>query len=226
MPRSEKNIKELVVEKTKKTGILPCIKLKQKDDFIAFAQAMYDGGARVIEITSTTPGAIEAIEAISEHFKDKLLIAAGTVLDPTTAREVILHGGSLIVNPCVVPDVIDIANRYQIPVYTGAFTATECLLAMKAGSSMVKIFPAALGGPKYMTNIKMVFPNLDLIPSGGVNPDNAADFIKCGACAVSGARTFMNIEKINEEGIGWITKQVAKFIDIVKEAKRNLPELP
>ena len=226
MPRSEKNIKELVVEKTKKTGILPCIKLKQKDDFIAFAQAMYDGGARVIEITSTTPGAIEAIEAISEHFKNKLLIAAGTVLDPTTAREVILHGGSLVVNPCVVPDVIDIANRYQIPVYTGAFTATECFLAMKAGSSMVKIFPAALGGPKYMTNIKMVFPNLDLIPSGGVCPDNAADFIKYGACAVSGARTFMNIEKINEEGISWITKQVAKFIDIVKEAKNNLPELP
>ena len=206
--------------------MLPCIKLKEKDDFLAYAQAMYDGGARVIEVTMTTPGVLEAIEAISGNFNGKLYVAAGTVLDPVSAREVILHGGSLIVNPCVVPDVIDLANRYQIPVYTGAFTATECFVAMKAGSSMIKIFPGAMGGPKYMTNLKMVFPGINLIPSGGITPENAADFIKCGACAVSGARTFMDREKIYVEGIGWITEQVARFIRIIKEAKKDLPELP
>ena len=226
MARNNKSIKEIVIEKTKETGILPCIKLKQKDDFISYAQAMYDGGARVIEITATTPGVIEAIEAISTHFKKKLWVAAGTVLDVATAREVILHGGSLIVNPCVIPDVIDLANRYQIPVYSGAFTATECFKAMRAGASMVKIFPAALGGAKYMTNLKMVFPQLDLIPSGGINLDNATEFIRCGACAVSGARIFMNREEIEEKGITWITRQVAKFIDIIKQVKSNLPELP
>lgn len=226
MQRKEKSLKEQVVDSTKSTGILPCIKLKQKDDFISYAKAMYEGGARVIEITATTPGVIEAIEAISEEFGDKLFVAAGTVLDPTTAREVILHGGSLIVNPCIVPDVIDLANRYQVPVYTGVFTATECFNAMRAGTTMAKIFPGALGGPKYMTNLKMVFPNLDLIPSGGINPDNAADFIKCGACAVSGARTFMNRDMIEKEGVGWITKQVSRFIDIIKKAKEDLPELP
>jgi 2-dehydro-3-deoxyphosphogluconate aldolase/(4S)-4-hydroxy-2-oxoglutarate aldolase len=226
MSVQDKTLKELVINSTKETGVLPCIKLKAKDDFLAYAQAMYDGGARVIEVTMTTPGVLEAIEAISGHFTDKLYVAAGTVLDPTSAREVILHGGSLIVNPCVVPDVIDLANRYQVPVYTGAFTATECFVAMKAGSSMIKIFPGALGGPKYMTNLKMVFLGINLIPSGGVTPDNAADFIKCGACAVSGARTFMDREKISTEGIGWITKQVARFIRIIKEAKKDLPELP
>jgi 2-dehydro-3-deoxyphosphogluconate aldolase / (4S)-4-hydroxy-2-oxoglutarate aldolase len=226
MPEINKSIKQIVVEKTKETGILPAIKLKEKDDFLSYAQAMYDGGARVIEITMTTPGVLEAVEAISSQFKDRLWVAVGTVLDTTSAREVILHGGSLIVNPCVIPDVMDLANRYQIPVYSGAFTATECFQAMQAGASMVKIFPGALGGPKYMTNLKMVFPNLDLIPSGGITPDNAAEFIKCGACAVSGARTFMNREKVAVEGIGWITKQVAKFIDIIKEAKKDLPELP
>ena len=222
----DKTIKELVIDSTKETGVLPCIKLKAKDDFLAYAQAMYDGGARVIEVTMTTPGVLEAIEAISGHFKGKLFVAAGTVLDPASAREVILHGGSLIVNPCVIDDVIDLANRYQIPVYTGAFTATECFTAMKAGSSMIKIFPGALGGPRYMTNLKMVFPGINLIPSGGVTPDNAADFIKHGACAVSGARTFMDREKISAEGIGWITEQVARFIRIVKEAKKDLPEIP
>lgn len=226
MSDDNKSIKQIVIEKTKETGVLPCIKLKQKDDFIAYAQAMYDGGAKVIEVTMTTPGVLEAIEAISAHFKNKLWVAAGTVLDITTAREVIMHGGSLIVNPCVIPDVIDLANHYQIPVYSGAFTATECFKAMRAGASMVKIFPGVLGGPKYMTNLKMVFPNLDLIPSGGVTPENVADFIKCGACAVSGARTFMNREKIAVEGIEWITKQVAKFIDIIKNAKSGLHEIP
>lgn len=89
------SLKEYVIQQTKSTGILPCIKLHQKDDYIAYAQAMYDGGARVIEVTMTTPGVLEAIEAISSHFGDKLLVAAGTVLDPTSAREVIMHGEAL-----------------------------------------------------------------------------------------------------------------------------------
>ena len=220
------SLKEKVISYTKETGILPCIKLHQKDDYIAYAQAMYDGGARVIEVTMTTPGVLEAIEAISDHFGDNLLVAAGTVLDPTSAREVILHGGSIIVNPCVIEDVIDLANRYNVPVFSGAFSATEVFNAMRAGATMVKIFPGALGGPKYMTNLKMVFPEVNLIPSGGITPENAGEFIRCGACAVSGARTFMDFEKIEREGLISVTNQVKKFIDIIAEAKKNVPIIP
>lgn len=226
MSDNDRSLREIVLEQTKATGILPCIKLKEKDDFIAYAQAMYDGGARVIEVTMTTPGALDAIQAISSQFKGKLWVAAGTVLDPVTAREVILHGGSVIVNPAVIPDVIDIANRYLVPVFSGAFTATEVLAAMRAGASMVKIFPAELGGPKYMTNLRMVYPQVQLIPSGGISLENAAEFIRCGACAVSGARTFMNREKIAAEGLGWITRQVARYVEITRDARKNLPELP
>ena len=220
------SLKERVISYTKETGILPCIKLHHKDDYIAYAQAMYDGGARVIEVTMTTPGVLEAIEAISDHFGDKLLVAAGTVLDPTSAREVILHGGSIIVNPCVIEDVIDLANRYNVPVFSGAFSATEVFNAMRAGATMVKIFPGALGGPKYMTNLKMVFPEVNLIPSGGITPENAGEFIRCGACAVSGARTFMDFDKIEREGLISVTNQVKKFIDIIAEAKKNVPMIP
>ncbi len=224
--RRDLSLKEYVVSQTKKTGVLPCIKLHQKDDFIKYATAMYEGGARVIEVTMTTPGVLEAIEAISSHFGDELLVAAGTVLDPATAREVILHGGSCIVNPCLIPDVIDLAGRYNVPVYSGAFTATEVFNAMKSGASMVKIFPGGLGGPKYMTNLKMVFPEVNLIPSGGITDENCGEFIKCGACAVSGARTFMNFEMIEKEGVEWITKQVKKFSDIVTEAKKTELYIP
>lgn len=226
MTKSDMSIREQVVESTKATGVLPCIKLHARDDFIAYAKAMYEGGARVVEITMTTPGALEAVEAISQEFRGRLLVAAGTVLDPVSAREVILHGGSLIVNPCVIPEVIDLCNRYLIPVYSGAFTATECFQAMRLGATMVKIFPGGLGGPKYMTNLKMVFPQLDLIPSGGITLENAAEFIRCGACAVSGARTFMNSELIEKNGLGWITAQVAGFIKVIREAKQSLPDIP
>lgn len=226
MSRDNMTLKDIVVQQTEATGILPCIKLKQQDDFIAYAQAMYDGGARVIEVTMTTPGALEAIEAISAEFKDRLWVAAGTVIDAATARDVIGHGGSLIVNPAVIPDVIAMGNRHGVPVYSGAFTATECLQAMHAGASMIKIFPAQLGGAKYMTNLRMVYPQVKLIPSGGISLDNAAEFIRRGACAVSGARTFMNREKIAAEGIGWITSQIASYVEIIREAKDRLPELP
>jgi len=226
MRKSDMSLKEYVIKQTKSTGILPCIKLHEKDDYIAYAQAMYDGGARVIEVTLTTPGVLEAIEAISQHFGDELLVAAGTVLDPASAREVILHGGSIIVNPCVIEDVIDVANRYNVPVFSGAYTATEVFTAMRKGATMVKIFPGALGGPKYMTNLKMVFPEVNLIPSGGITPGNAAEFIKCGACAVSGARTFMDFDKIEKEGLVSITHQVKKFIDIIAEAKKDIPIIP
>lgn len=213
--------KEFVIAQTKACGILPCIKLHEKSDFISYAQAMYDGGARILEVTMTTPGVLEAIEAISSHFGDKLLVAAGTVLDAASAREVLLHGGSCIVNPCVIPDVINVANRYNAPVYSGAFSATEVFQAMQAGASMVKIFPGALGGAKYMTNLRMVFPEVNLIPSGGINLDNAADFIRCGACAVSGARVFMDEAHIREEGLQWITQQVRRFVSVIADAKKE-----
>ena len=226
MSRSDQTLKEYVINQTKSTGVLPCIKLHKREDYLAYAQAMYNGGARVLEVTMTTPGALEAIEAISGHFGRELLVAAGTVLDPATAREVILHGGSIIVNPCVIEDVIDVANRYNVPTFSGAFSATEVFQAMRAGAAMVKIFPGALGGPAYMTNLKMVFPDVNLIPSGGITPDNAADFIRCGACAVSGARTFMDTEKIEKEGLVAITRQVRKFIQLIQTAKQDLPEIP
>lgn len=218
--------RERVVYLTKQTGVLPCIKLRREDDILAYARAMAAGGARVIEVTMTTPGALTAIKAIAEVFGDDLYVAAGTVLDPMTAREVILAGGRLIVSPVVLPDVIATAHRYQVACYAGAYTPTECLTAMQAGADMIKIFPAQLGGPKYMTNLRMVFPDVNLIPSGGITEDNAGEYIRCGACAVSGARTFMNHEKIAEEGVGWITAQVARYIEIVRAARIARPSLP
>jgi 2-dehydro-3-deoxyphosphogluconate aldolase / (4S)-4-hydroxy-2-oxoglutarate aldolase len=223
---NERSLKERVVEATKTVGVLPCIKLGDKRDCLPYARAMAEGGARVIEITMTTPGALEAIEAVASELKGRVFVAAGTVLDAGTAREVIRHGGSLLVNPAVLPEVIEAGLELGVPVYSGAFTATECLRAMRAGADMVKIFPAQVGGPKYMTNLKMVFPDVDLIPSGGISLANAGDFIRCGACAVSGNRVFMNAERIEAEGFGWLADQVRRMISAVQAARLNPAPAP
>jgi 2-dehydro-3-deoxyphosphogluconate aldolase / (4S)-4-hydroxy-2-oxoglutarate aldolase len=97
---------------------------------------------------------------------------------------------------------------------------------VQAGADMVKIFPAAVAGPAYMTNLRMVYPEINLIPSGGVSLENAADFIRSGACAVSGARNFFNREAVAREGLVWITDQVAAYIDVVARAKATSEPLP
>jgi 2-dehydro-3-deoxyphosphogluconate aldolase/(4S)-4-hydroxy-2-oxoglutarate aldolase len=215
------NVREEVIYLTKSTGVLPAIKLHDAEDLVPYAEAMVTGGIRVLEVTMTTPGVLEAFKAISARFGKKLYLAAGTCLDAATARAAIDAGACVIVSPAVIPEVIATANRYGVACYSGAFTATECLTAMQAGADMVKIFPAQLGGPKYMTNLKMVFPEVNLIPSGGISLETAGDFIRCGACAVSGARNFFDRDMVRQHGLGWISEQAHKYIQIVAEAKAN-----
>src|SRR3990172_3117205 len=184
--------REEVIQHTKSTGVLPAIKLDQNEDLVPYARALYEGGARVIEVTMTTPGVLESLQAISAEFGQKLCVGAGTVLDAASARTAILAGARFIVSPATLPEVIATAQRAGAACYAGAFTATECLMALQAGADMIKIFPAALGGPKYMTNLRMVYPGINLVPSGGITLENAAEFIRCGACAVSGSRNFVD----------------------------------
>jgi 2-dehydro-3-deoxyphosphogluconate aldolase/(4S)-4-hydroxy-2-oxoglutarate aldolase len=220
------NIREHAVQLVKSTGVLPAIKIKGEDNLIPYIGAMHAGGARVVEITLTTPSALEHFKAIKAEFGDEILVAAGTVLDAATARLAILAGVSVIVSPAVKLDVIATALRYGAACFSGAFTATECLAGMEAGADVVKIFPAALGGPRYMTNLKMVYPQINLVPSGGISLENAAEFIRYGACAVSGARNFFDYEMIKQHGAGWITRQIATYIEIVAQAKLEAQPLP
>ena len=156
--RSDSATKERVLADIKATGVLPCIKLHQKEDWVKYAQAMYDGGARCVEITMTTPGVLEAVEAISTHFQGKMHVAVGTVLDACSAREAILHGADIIVNPCIVDDVTDVANRYQAALFCGAFTATEVFNAMRKGVYRSEDFPRRAGRPQVHDQPQDGFP--------------------------------------------------------------------
>jgi 2-dehydro-3-deoxyphosphogluconate aldolase / (4S)-4-hydroxy-2-oxoglutarate aldolase len=226
MELANMSARERAIHRTNTTGVLPAIKLKQDEDIVPYVRAMVDGGARVVEVTMTTPGVLEMFRALAKEFGDEISTAAGTVLDAAAAREAIAAGARVIVSPAVVPEVIATAHRYGAACYAGAFTATECLTAVQAGADMVKIFPAAVAGPAYMTNLRMVYPEINLIPSGGISLDNAADFIRSGASAISGARNFFNREAVAREGLAWITDQVATYIDLVAQAKATAEPLP
>ncbi len=218
--------REEVIYLTKSTGVLPAIKLKQGKDLLPIAEAMIKGGIRVLEVTMTTPGVLEAFRAIKYAFGDQLHLASGTTLDAAAAYAAIQAGVSIVVSPAAIPAVIETAHRYQIACYAGAYTATEVLQVLSLGASMAKIFPASLAGPKYMTNLRMVYPDANLIPSGGIGLDTAAEYIRCGACAVSGARHFYDEQAVAEQGLGWVTEQTRHFLALVAEAKRTAYPLP
>ena len=219
-------MREEVIRWTRSVGILPAIKLKQSTDLLPYLRALRKAGARVVEITATTPGVLDAVKTAAAELGNDLYLGVGTVLDTETARAAIMVGARLIVNPAVIPEVIATAHRYGVACYSGAFTATECLSAMLAGADMVKIFPAALGGPRYMLNLKMVYPEVNLIPSGGISLQDAGEFIKCGACAVSGSRQFVNAEEVKQHGFEWITERTMEFIKVVEEARKSPYPLP
>lgn len=220
------NRREEAVYRTKSTGVLPAIKLKNAADLLPYADAFLEGGISVLEVTMTTPGVLDAFRAIKHAYGDRLLLAAGTTLDATAAYAAIQAGASILVSPAVVPDVIATANRYQVACFCGAFTATEVLQAMTAGADMVKIFPAALAGPAYMTNLRMVYPEVNLVPSGGINLETAGEFIRCGAAAISGARNFFDYQAVQEHGALWVTEQARKYVDIVAKARETAYPLP
>jgi 2-dehydro-3-deoxyphosphogluconate aldolase/(4S)-4-hydroxy-2-oxoglutarate aldolase len=207
-------------------GVLPAIKLRHSEDLLPYARALSKAGVRVVEITATTPGFLDTLKMASAEFGNDLYLGVGTVLTAETARAAIQAGARLIVNPAVIPEVIAEAHRCGAACYSGAFTATECLAAMRAGADMVKIFPAALGGPRYMLNLKMVYPEVNLIPSGGISLETAGEFIKCGACAVSGSRQFVDAEMVKQHGFEWITERTMEFIKVVEEARKSPYPLP
>ena len=221
------NTREKAVYWTKSAGVLPAMKLKHEEgSIIPYVKAMMDGGIRVVEITMTTPGVLRHFEAMRKEFGDEVFPAAGTTLDAAAARDAILAGARVIVSPATIPAVIETAQRYGAACFIGAFTATEVLGVITAGADMVKIFPATLGGPSYMTNLKMVYPEVNLIPSGGINLESAGEFIRCGACAISGARNFFDYEMVKEHGLSWITEQCKKYVQIVADARASALPLP
>src|SRR5450755_4595756 len=177
--------KSQVLARIHQVGLLPVLRASSVEQAIALSNAMEAGGVSIMEVTMTVPGAIEVIRRLVHDAGDRLLIGAGTVLDPETARSCMLAGAQFIVSPSLNVKTIEMARRYSKPIFPGALTPTEVLTAWEAGADGVKIFPcSALGGASYIKALKGPFPQIEMVPTGGVNLETIGAFLKAGAVAV------------------------------------------
>ena len=193
------------------TGVIAIMRAQSSEQLIAAADAIKAGGVRVIEVTMTTPGALDIIAQASGKYGDEVLFGAGSVLDAETARTAILAGAGFVVAPTLNLDVIALCNRYSIPVVPGCYTPTEMLIAWEAGADMVKLFPASVGGPALIKAILAPLPQLNIVPVGGVNLDTAADFIRNGAAALGVGSSLVNQSLLNAGDMAELTRRAAAF---------------
>lgn len=203
-------------------GIVPVVRTATAEGALNAIDAIYKGGIRSAEITMTVPGAIKALEKAADKFGDKLMLGAGTVLDPETARACMLAGAQFFVSPNLRLSTIEMCKRYSKVICIGALTPTEVVTAWEAGADVVKIFPAdAVGGAKYIKALKGPLPQVQMIPTGGVNLETAGDFLRAGACAVAVGGELVNAKLIAENDWDAIQLRATQYLEAVKRARMS-----
>ncbi len=201
-------------------GVIPIIRCESSEMALGAARAIRHGGLPALEVTMTVPGAVRLLETLADEFGDDMILGAGTVLDPETARACMLAGARFFVTPGLNLRTVEIAKRYSTPIFPGALTPTEVLTAWEAGADMVKIFPCeAMGGPSYIKALKAPLPQIRMAPTGGVDLDNAADFLKAGADAVAVGSSLMNKKAMREGRFEVIEAAAKKFRDVIAAAR-------
>jgi 2-dehydro-3-deoxyphosphogluconate aldolase/(4S)-4-hydroxy-2-oxoglutarate aldolase len=204
----------------REVGIIPVIRADSADAAMAVVEALMDAGLIVAEITMTVPRAIDAIVSVAKHFGGKVLIGAGTVTDADTARRAVDAGAEFIVTPCLVPEVIDAARRAEVAVLPGALTPTEVLEAYRLGGDMIKVFPAQnVGGASYLRALRGPFPEIPLVPTGGVTLDNVREMFDAGAAAVGVGSEMISKDALARRDYAAIGAKATQFLAAARQAR-------
>lgn len=206
------------LSKITECGLVAVVRAENSEQAVKIADACAAGGVAAIEITFTVPGAAKVIEDLAKVYKSgEIIIGAGTVLDPETARVAILAGAQYVVSPSFSLETIKLCNRYQIPIMPGAATIKEIVEGMEAGADIIKIFPGEAFGPNFVKAVKGPLPQAPLMPTGGVGLDNVADWIKAGCVAVGvGSNLTGGAKKGDYQSITDLAKQ---FIEKIRAAR-------
>ncbi|HEX8399177.1 MAG TPA: bifunctional 2-keto-4-hydroxyglutarate aldolase/2-keto-3-deoxy-6-phosphogluconate aldolase [Pyrinomonadaceae bacterium] len=212
--------KREVIQKIVEIGLVPVIRASSEDEAMRVIDAILKGGIPVLEITMTVPGAMKVMETLAVRYGGDALIGAGTVLDSETARMCILSGAQFVISPALNLETIQLCKRYSITVMPGALTPTEVVTAWQSGADFVKVFPcSAMGGASYIKGLKAPLPQIELIPTGGVNLKTAADFIKAGSSALGVGADLVDVKAIRAGEASVITERARQFLEIVQEAR-------
>jgi 2-dehydro-3-deoxyphosphogluconate aldolase/(4S)-4-hydroxy-2-oxoglutarate aldolase len=206
-----------VLGKIAASGLVAVIRAESPDQAARIAEACALGGVAALEITFTVPGASGAIEHLAKTKSGQILLGAGTVLDPETARIAILAGAQFVVSPALNPETARLCNRYQVPYMPGAGTIREVVEAMECGADIVKIFPGEVLGPAFVKAVRGPLPQASLMPTGGVSLENVADWIKVGSVAVGVGGKLTAGAKTGD--FASITQLARRFVEKIKEAR-------
>jgi 2-dehydro-3-deoxyphosphogluconate aldolase/(4S)-4-hydroxy-2-oxoglutarate aldolase len=207
--------KEKIIERLLNPPVVAIIRADSPEELQGAAEALIAGGVSAIEVTMTTPDALNVIETVSKALKNEILMGVGTVLDTETCRMAILSGAKFVVTPVMKPEVINMCNRYSVPIACGAYTPTEALAAHEAGADFIKIFPADGLGPGYMKAILAPLPMLRLIPTGGVDAATAKGFLDAGCVAVAAGSSLVSKEILVSRDWARLTERARALVQAV-----------
>src|SRR5262245_14092912 len=202
-------------------GIVAVVRTPDGGRLVEVARALADGGVTAVEVTMSVPGALEVLRQVRQALGDRVLLGAGTVLDPETARAVLLAGAEYVVAPTLNLDVIRLCRRYDKLMMPGAFTPTEILTAWEAGADIVKVFPADVVGPAFFKALRGPLPQVRLMPTGGVDLTTAAAFLKAGACCLGVGGQLVEPRAVAERNFDRIRELARQYVAIVQQTRKE-----
>ncbi len=202
--------------------IVAVIRAANPDAVVEVAEALLAGGVEILEVTFTVPRALRVIETIADRLGDKILLGAGTVLDPETGRAALLAGAQFIVAPTTNPELITLCKRYDRVVIPGALTPTEVVTAWQAGADIVKVFPSDFTGPGYLKALKGPLPQIRLMPTGGVNLETAEAFLRAGASALGVGGSLVESKAVAAGNFGRFESLARQYVDIVERFQQSM----
>jgi 2-dehydro-3-deoxyphosphogluconate aldolase/(4S)-4-hydroxy-2-oxoglutarate aldolase len=211
--------RDAVVQEIEATGLIAILRARSSEQLIEVVGALLDGGLTCVEVTMTTPGALEIVHQATTRFGNRCVFGAGTVLDAQSARSAILAGAEFIVAPTLDLDTIRLCRRYSAAVVPGTMTPTEILRAHEAGADLIKVFPAASVGPMFFRDVRGPLPQVKLVPTGGVTPDNALEFIHAGAAALGMGSALVGAALLEKKDFPAIARRAAEMLARIKAAR-------
>src|SRR5438034_3667200 len=211
--------KESQLQQVLDCGIVAVVRSPDSQQLVEVCRALVDGGVTVVEITMSVPNALDVLRQVRQALGDRVLLGAGTVLDPETARAVLLAGAEYIVSPTLNLDVVKLCQRYDKLVMPGAFTPTEILAAWEAGADIVKVFPAEVIGPAFFKAVRSPLPQIRLMPTGGVDLTTAAAFLKAGACCLGVGSQLVEPDAVAKHDFGRIRDLAKQYVAIVQQTR-------
>jgi 2-dehydro-3-deoxyphosphogluconate aldolase/(4S)-4-hydroxy-2-oxoglutarate aldolase len=213
------NDRHTLVQRILRTGLVAIVRARSAEQILPLTEALLEGGIECVEVTLTTPDALGAIRRASRHFGPSALIGVGTVLNGATAQEAIGAGAEYVVTPITRTEIVAAAHALDKPVMLGAYTPTEAQLAHEAGADFVKLFPADGLGPGYIKALRAPLPHLRIVPTGGVDLNTAADFLKAGCAALGVGSSLVSAKILQDSDWPELTRLARAFTNVVAASR-------